>query len=351
MTTPSPSVIPRSTNIRLVPGPSRGRVEVKNNGMWGTVCDDGFDTKDATVVCKMLGFLGASSIYVAPGGGFSRIWLDQLACTGTETDIFNCRHGGLGNHDCTHSEDVGVTCSNSNITTPSPSVKVRLVPGPSRGRVEVQNNGVWGTVCDDGFDLQDAKVICKMLGFRLASFTYKASGGVGPIWLDDLNCSGNESDIFRCLHRGIGNHNCKHEEDVGVMCDNVRPTDLIPLFNLTTPRSSVTSRPVNVRSSKVRLVPGPKRGRVEVKYQGIWGTVCDNNFDFRDANVICKMLGYRLAVSTYNAVAGNHKAGDGPIWMDDLDCIGSEMDIFICPQNRLGANNCDHNEDVAVFCI
>ncbi|KAM9850639.1 uncharacterized protein ACBR49_005997 [Aulostomus maculatus] len=54
-------------------------------------------------------------------------------------------------------------------------VKVRLVPGKSRGRVEVNHNGVWGTVCDDNFDTVDGKVICKMLGFQSAVQTYTAS--------------------------------------------------------------------------------------------------------------------------------------------------------------------------------
>uniref|UniRef100_A0A7N8XZQ9 Macrophage receptor with collagenous structure n=1 Tax=Mastacembelus armatus TaxID=205130 RepID=A0A7N8XZQ9_9TELE len=97
-------------------------------------------------------------------------------------------------------------------------VNVRLVPGRSRGRVEVRYNGIWGTVCDDSFDTVDAKVICKMLGFQSVISTFSANAGSGRIWLDELRCLGRESDIFSCPHSGMGVNNCDHSEDIGVQC-------------------------------------------------------------------------------------------------------------------------------------
>ncbi|XP_056280395.1 macrophage receptor MARCO [Pseudoliparis swirei] len=95
--------------VRLVPGKARGRVEVNFKGVWGTVCDDSFDTVDGKVICKMLGYQTAVSTYVAsPGSG--NIWLDELGCLGTESDIFNCRHPGVGIHNCNHNEDAGLQC-------------------------------------------------------------------------------------------------------------------------------------------------------------------------------------------------------------------------------------------------
>ena len=101
---------------------------------------------------------------------------------------------------------------------------VRLVGGPNEyeGRVEVYHNGEWGTVCDDGWDLNDAQVVCRQLGYTSAInailSTYPREGGSGQIWLDDVNCVGNELRIEDCSHNGWGNENCYYYEDAGVQC-------------------------------------------------------------------------------------------------------------------------------------
>ncbi|XP_040924637.1 macrophage receptor MARCO-like isoform X2 [Betta splendens] len=100
----------------------------------------------------------------------------------------------------------------------SPELNVRLIPGKYRGRVEVKHNGVWGTICNDNFDIVDGRVLCKMLGFQTCVTTFTATAGTGKIWLDDLRCLGTESDIFDCAHNGISVNNCQHNEDAGLQC-------------------------------------------------------------------------------------------------------------------------------------
>ena len=100
---------------------------------------------------------------------------------------------------------------------------VRLVNGSTEyeGRVEVYHNGEWGTVCDDGWDLNDAQVVCNQLGFnRVAAVRHGAlyGQGIGRIWLNNLNCTGAELTIENCSHTGWGIGNCSHSKDAGMKC-------------------------------------------------------------------------------------------------------------------------------------
>ena len=105
-------------------------------------------------------------------------------------------------------------------------IPIRL-QGPSRangtGRVETFYNGEWGTVCDDSWDIKDAEVVCRQLGYKYAIRAIQSGGasvGSGPIWLDDMKCTGNEESLRLCSHSGWGIENCGHSEDAGVECAN-----------------------------------------------------------------------------------------------------------------------------------
>ncbi|NXV86390.1 MARCO protein, partial [Calonectris borealis] len=95
---------------------------------------------------------------------------------------------------------------------------IRIAEGGRRGRVEVFHQGSWGTICDDGWSTQDATVVCRMLGYNRAISAFTATAGTGQIWLDDVNCSGNERSIFDCPKPDWGVNNCSHNEDAGVEC-------------------------------------------------------------------------------------------------------------------------------------
>ena len=101
--------------------------------------------------------------------------------------------------------------------------KVRLVGGNGvyTGRVEVYYSNTWGTVCHNGWSLNDAAVVCRELGFpgAVSSSCCAAFGqGTGPAWLDEVGCTGSETSLSSCSHRGWGRISCSHREDAGVNC-------------------------------------------------------------------------------------------------------------------------------------
>merc|ERR1719446_213333 len=194
---------------------TRGRVEIYHDNQWGTVCDDSFTMHDAEVACRQLGFTHAVTAIQRFGGGSGQIWMDNLACDGTQSHLADCGHNGWGEHNCGHHEDVGVECANG----PIPEPQLRIAGGGNRGRLEIHYNNQWGTICDDAFDMNDANVACRQMGYTHATEAIQRfGGGSGQIWFDNVGCTGDEETIHMCDHNGWGEHNCAHSEDVGVHC-------------------------------------------------------------------------------------------------------------------------------------
>nr|XP_042704079.1 scavenger receptor cysteine-rich domain-containing group B protein-like [Chrysemys picta bellii] len=207
--------------LRLVNGPSRcaGRVEVLHNQLWGTVCDGSWDLSEAEVVCRQLGCGMALS---APRGahfgqGSDRVWLDEVQCTGAEAALTKCMAKPWGEHGCNHGEDASVVCSDQG------QLRLRLMSGPSpcSGRVEVLINDTWGAVCDSGWGLPEAGVVCKQLGCGMA---LSAPGvaqfghGADDVWLKGVSCSGQESLISECQLSRLGPRLCGRGSEASVVC-------------------------------------------------------------------------------------------------------------------------------------
>ncbi|KAL2101477.1 hypothetical protein ACEWY4_003238 [Coilia grayii] len=358
-----------TSTVRLVGGRTNcsGRVEVYNNGQWGTVCDDGWDIKDATVVCRQLGCGDAVSAIVRAqfGMGSGEILMDDVGCSGAEESLTECISRGFGTHDCNHDEDAGVLClAPGHPDPPTPrKAPLRLVGGSTNcsGRVEVYHNGQWGTVCDDDWDMNDTTVVCRQLGCGdavCASTEAHFGTGSGRIWMDDVSCSGAEAFLSECSHTGYSN--CDHDEDAGVVCSGASQSSNISSvdpsshsnYSCINPPNSTVRTPIDSSfgNSTVRLVGGNSTcsGRVEVYHNGQWGTVCDDEWDMNDATVVCRQLGCGDASSAFKEA--HFGSGSGKIWMDDVGCSGAEESLTECPHRGFETHDCSHGEDAGVVC-
>ena len=207
--------------LRLVGGShmGEGRLEIFYANHWGTICDHHFTAHDAEVACRQLGFPGLLQVYssAAFGEGEGVIWVHSPNCTGKEVRLADCSGVQFGlAHSCQHTNDVSIHCGEA-------VGGVRLVNGSSKyeGRVEIYYAGIWGTVCNDGFDIFAATVVCRQSGFLRAVKViqlFEVVKGSGTIWLDEVYCSGEETSLANCSHASWGDNDCSHGEDVGVVC-------------------------------------------------------------------------------------------------------------------------------------
>ena len=228
--------------------------------------------------------------------------------------------------------------------------RIRLVNGgsPQQGRVEVFVNGEWGTVCDDDFGFDDAKVICRMLGYSdVVTSRNKAyfGQGTGKIWIDQLNCKGDEESIFECDMNEFGDHDCKHKEDAGVECYQKVPAQLGSLpVRLACPNN------VSCNNKATKHGPDPDKcepsvhveGIVEVYYNNSWQLISADSWDDADVNVVCGQLGYPLGFGTLpNEVVPNNesngtkvvtdiKNNGAEVIMKGVECIGTESELRLC---------------------
>ena len=101
-----------------------------------------------------------------------------------------------------------------------PVTEVRLSSG-SKGRLEVKYNGTWGSVCSEGWDQNDAKVVCRQLGYSTVDIVKYTGNKKGPekIWISGAQCKGTELSIGECFMEKLwGENTCEHRSDVFMQC-------------------------------------------------------------------------------------------------------------------------------------
>uniref|UniRef100_A0A8C9MNH6 Lysyl oxidase homolog n=1 Tax=Serinus canaria TaxID=9135 RepID=A0A8C9MNH6_SERCA len=226
-----------------------------------------------------------------------------------------------------------------------PKIQLRLA-GQKRkhneGRVEVFYSGEWGTVCDDDFSIHAAHVVCRELGYVEAVSWLPGSKygkGEGKIWLDNVHCTGRESSLAGCGSNGWGVSDCKHTEDVGVLCSDKR----IPGFKFDNSLiNQIENMNIQVEDIRIRAILATYRkrvpvteGYVEVKDEGTWKQICDKHWTMKNSRVVCGMFGFP-SERKYNTNVYNYSQLKQPAHPVPDPGTGADHHLSACSGNLLG---------------
>uniref|UniRef100_A0A8C9Y7G8 SRCR domain-containing protein n=1 Tax=Sander lucioperca TaxID=283035 RepID=A0A8C9Y7G8_SANLU len=369
---------------------------------WSSVCEDDFDQQDAEVVCRELGCGTPSVLQGALYGEVEPpMMTKEFQCGGHESALMDCRSSGSDRNTCSPGKAVGLTCSGrrgaaaliwlvggdsrcagtlevkhngerrpvsyrhsgwtlktaaaacresdcgsavsvverkdvwclfslsivSSIISPD---SVRLVNGTSlcSGRLEVKTNKStqhWSSVCEDDFDQQDAEVVCRELGCGAPSVLQGALYGEvePPMRTKEFQCAGHESALLDCRSSGSDRNTCSPGKAVGLTC-----------------------------SDSVRLVNGTSlcSGRLEVKTNQStqhWSSVCEDDFDQQDAEVVCRELGCGAPSILQGALYGEVEP---PMRTKEFQCGGHESALLDCRSSGSDRNTCSPGKAVGLTC-
>lgn len=214
---------PQPMDIRLSGGTfqSQGIVEVYCSGQWNAVCDQlDFGQAEAGAVCRQLGYTEAEDFDTVTA---TSQWLGQLSCPNETNSIASCGACSEGISSASiECSAVTINCSHTVLHG-----SIRLVQGSeveldtTQGRLEIYQDGQWGTVCSDTFNQNAADITCRQLNFlRALSFleSNDTDFGTGPDSspVSGFQCTGEAVELIRCP--AVESENCTHY--VAVFCTN-----------------------------------------------------------------------------------------------------------------------------------
>ncbi|KAF1389823.1 hypothetical protein PFLUV_G00077550 [Perca fluviatilis] len=306
-----------SDSVRLVNGTSlcSGRLEVKTNQStqcWSSVCEDDFDQQDAEVVCRELGCGPPSVLQGALYGEVEPpMRTKEFQCGGHESALLDCSSSGSDRNTCSPGKAVGLTCSES----------VRLVGGDSRcrGSLEVKQ-GEWRPVNGwySDWTLKTAAAACRESDCGSAvSVVKREESSDRSVWWIRSDCAESGSTLRECAASFYSSS----------------------ILNLTC-------------SDSVRLVNGTSlcSGRLEVKTNQStqrWSSVCEDDFDQQDAEVVCRELGCGAPSVLQGALYGEVEP---PMRTKEFQCGGHESALLDCSSSGSDRNTCSPGKAVGLTC-
>lgn len=351
-----------------------------------------------------------SNVY---GRGSGAIWSNDLNCTGRESNLFDCpnkpRRQGIG---CYHSNDVGIVCKGPAPSTFQTNECLnRCKPGWFKNDVDVCD--LCAVQCAECAGRSYRCTKCKAPKFLANSTCVDkcAVGEYGYLpsrkcrkcnTAECLTCAdgSNENNCTSCkppkaLKKGKCELSCGPDlyQKKGVCLQDcgdpfykyVKNNTCLPCpaeclqctFNSVkdAPQCTVCAPPlvfdkgacvgncsggrvaVPIRngtfasSPPVRLTNGSDylEGVLEVLHDGVWGTVCDDGWDARETNVVCRELGLGTA-DTKTSLSHIKKLSTGRQWLDDVVCVGTEKRFSECGHRPWGETNCRQDEDTILRC-
>jgi len=185
-------------------------------------------------------------------------------------------------------------------------------------------------VCDDEWGLEDAAVVCRQLGFPGVERATKESefGSVSSSFrMDNVRCRGNETDLTDCYHKT--GDDCDGTEAAGVVCAE----DGLDI-------------PDDCREEDKLCLVGGTSVSGNVYYGG--HPVCHNGWDFPDANVVCRALGFSGA--TNFTIRSHFGLSNTFFSMSSVECRGDEGRLLECPHS-VDMEECQADTVAGVACV
>ncbi|RDD45649.1 Deleted in malignant brain tumors 1 protein [Trichoplax sp. H2] len=234
------------------------------------------------------------------------------------------------------------------------------------GTLQIYHNGTWGSVCDQNtFNNAAASLICSKLNYPYMANRYQRSfyGHVtGKIFYSGILCSGNETSILDCKLNTKISPSCDYFSLVGIQCADD------PCYSSPCPRGTCTTKSPTtyqcncepehtgkhcetvIHGKPLKLIGGPNKytGNLAIFYNGTWGSVCDDYFDLKAADVACRQLGFTKVRKYY--CCSRYNSNITKYWLDDVKCVGNESFLSNCQHRRWGYHNCINDEEAGVEC-